>query len=152
MMGRKKNNIKVAFVGLSELAEKFDKLGGDLKEVTEEALLAGKTIVATNLLKVSRKSNYPSGGIYSDGDTRHSINTDKKITWEGTQASTSVGYDFYGSKGSGMTTIFLMYGTPRFDPVSGMYDAIYGTKTKNQIRKAQKEVFENAIQKRMEGK
>lgn len=147
-MGRK-NKIGLQFSGFEELAEKLDELQGDLKKTTEDALRKSKAVVTTNLLKATQKSNYPAHGKYSKNNgTRHSIDTKKNIEWEGTMGSIHVGFDF---KKSGLKSIFLMYGTPRMKKVQAIYDAVYGSKTKKQIRKIQKETFQEAIKKKMEG-
>lgn len=144
----KKNRIGLQFSGFEELAEKLDELRGDLKKTTEDALVKGKTVATTNLVKVTKKSNYPAHGEYSTGGTRHSIDTSKNINWEGTTGEIKVGFDF---KKSGLKSIFLMYGTPKMPKVQAIYDAVYGRKTKTQVNKLQKEVFQEAIKKKMEG-
>lgn len=144
----RKNKIGLQFSGFEELAEKLDELQGDLKKTTEDALRKSKAVVTTNLLKATQKPNLPAHGKYSKGDTRHSIDTSKSVNWEGTTGSIHVGFEF---KKSGLKSIFLMYGTPRMKKVQAIYDAVYGSKTKTQIRKIQKETFQEAIKKKMEG-
>lgn len=144
-----RNRIGIQFSGFQEMAEKLDRLQGDLKKITEEALIEGKEVATKNLLVATNKENYPAHGKYSKDDrTRKSIDTTKAVSWVGTTAEIKVGFDF--SK-SGLTSIFLMYGTPRMNKVQAIYDAIYGNKTRSEIRKIQKQVFENAIKKKMEG-
>lgn len=144
----RKNKIGLQFSGFEELAEKLDELQGDLKKTTEDALRKSKAVVTTNLLEATQKSNYPAHGKYSTGGTRHSINTKKNVNWEGMIGEIKVGFDF---EKSGLKSIFLMYGTPRMQKVQAIYDAVYGRKTKTQVNKVQKEVFQEAIKKKMEG-
>ena len=59
-----------------------------------------------------------------------------------------VGFDFAKS---GLTSVMIMYGTPRMNKVQSIYDAVYGNKTKKQVRKVQEEIFTDAIKKKMEG-
>ena len=59
-----------------------------------------------------------------------------------------IGFDF--SK-SGLKSIFLMYGTPKMKPVSGLKSAIYGSKTQKEIAEIQEKVLSNHINKVMEG-
>lgn len=147
-----KNRISLSFKGFEELAEKLDKAGGDLKKVTEKALVAGKNVVMDNLDKVVIKANFPAEeepGRYSNGDTRDSIDRDETVEWNGTTGSIHVGFDF---KISGMTSVFLMYGTPRRKKSQTakspkIYDAVYGAKTKKQVAEIQKEIFESEIKK-----
>lgn len=143
-----KNKISLAFSGFAEMAEKLDELQGDLKKTTEDALIKSKAVIATNLLKATQKSNYPAHGDYSIGTTRRSISTSKTVNWEGTVGEIDVGFDL---KKSGLTSIFLMYGTPRMAKVQSIYDAVYGRKTKTEINKLQKEIFAKAIKEKMEG-
>lgn len=144
----KKNRVGLQFSGFLEMAEKLDKLEGDLKKTTEDALRKSKAVVTTNLLEATQKSNYPAHGKYSTGGTRHSINAKKNVNWEGMIGEIKVGFDF---EKSGLKSIFLMYGTPRMQKVQAIYDAVYGRKTKTQVNKVQKEVFQEAIKKKMEG-
>lgn len=142
-----RNRISLSFKGFEELAEKLDKAGGDLKKVTEKALITSKKIVEKNLDEVVIKPNFPSEeepGQYSNGDTRDSIDRDETVEWNGTTGSIHVGFDF---KISGMTTIFLMYGTPRMNKSQKIYNAVYGTKTKKQIAEAQEKIFREEINK-----
>lgn len=147
-----RNRISLSFKGFEELAEKLDKAGGDLKKVTEKALIASKKIVEQNLDEVVIKPNFPSEekpGQYSTGDTRDSIDRSETVEWNGTKASIKVGFDF---KISGMTSVFLMYGTPRRKKSQTakspkIYDAVYGAKTKKQVAEIQKEIFESEIKK-----
>lgn len=149
-MGR--NKLSCSFKGFEEMIDNLERLQGDLKKTTEEALISAKEVVTKNLLNVTNKANYPAQGKYSHGKTRNSIDTDRTVVWTGDIASIKVGFDL---KKSGLTSIFLMHGTPRHSPpmkaVPGMYDAVYGSKTKSEIKKLQKEIFANAIKKKMEG-
>lgn len=144
----RRNRVSLSFTGFAEMAEKLDELQGDLKKTTEEALIKSKAVVSANLLKATNKSNYPAHGEYSTGRTRHSINTGKTVNWDGSIGEIKVGFDL---KKSGLTSIFLMYGTPRMEKVQSIYDAVYGRKTKTEISKLQKEIFAKAIKEKMEG-
>lgn len=142
-----RNRISLSFKGFEELAEKLDKAGGDLKKVTEKALITSKKIVEKNLDEVVIKPNFPSEeepGQYSTGKTRDSIDRSETVDWNGTKASIKVGFDF---KISGLRTIFLMYGTPRMNKSQKIYTAVYGAKTKKQVAEIQKEIFESEIKK-----
>lgn len=141
-----KNKIGMQFSGFAQLAEQLDKLGGSLNSVTEEALIKSKAIVTENLKKATVKENFPAKGKYSRGTTAASIREDNTIVWNGTTAEIEVGFDLTKS---GLTSVYLMYGTPRMKKVQAMYDAIYGAKTKAKIKAVQKETFQAAIQKQM---
>lgn len=147
-----KNKIGLKFEGLEEMIANLEKVQGDLKSTTEKALKASKQRVNEELRKVTVPANYPAHGKYSTGKTAQSIDTDMSVTWEGTTASIKVGYDM---QISGMTSIFLMYGTPRHKPpmkaVRKMYNAIYGAKMKKEVAEIQREVFAKVIKRRMGG-
>ena len=147
-----KNKIGLKFEGLEEMIANLEKVQGDLKATTEKALKASKQRVNEELRKVTIPANYPAHGKYSTGKTAQSIDNDMSVTWEGTTASIKVGYDM---QISGMTSIFLMYGTPRHKPpmkaVRKMYNAIYGAKMRKEVAKIQREVFAKVIKRRMGG-
>lgn len=144
----KKNRVSLDFSGFDEICSKLDGIGGNLKQTTETALVKSKAVVTVNLVKATKKANYPAQGKYSSGDLRHSIDTDKQVNWSGTVGEIHVGFDFAKS---GLTSIMIMYGTPRMNKVQSIYDAVYGNKTKKQVRKVQEEIFTDAIKKKMEG-
>ena len=144
----KKNRVGIMFIGFADLTTKLEKIGGNLKQTTETALVKSKAVVTVNLVKATKKANYPVQGKYSSGDLRHSIDTDKQVNWSGTVGEIHVGFDFAKS---GLTSIMIMYGTPRMNKVQSIYDAVYGNKTKKQVRKVQEEIFTDAIKKKMEG-
>ncbi len=145
-----KNRIGLQFSGFEEMAARLDELQGDLQRVTEDALIKSKEIVTAKLLEVTIKPNYPAQGKYARrGDpTRASIDQSKNVTWQGTTAAIDVGFDL---EKSGLAPIFLMYGTPRMDKVQAIYDAIYGSRVKAEIKRIQKETFDAAIKEKMEG-
>ena len=146
----KKNRIGLQFSGFEEMAARLDELQGDLQRTMEEALIKSKEVVTTKLLEVTNKPNYPAHGKYARrGDpTRASIDTTNDVKWQGTTAEIKVGFDL---KKSGLTSIFLMYGTPRMDKVQAIYDAVYGSRVKAEIKRIQKETFDAAIKEKMEG-
>lgn len=145
-----KNKIGLNFSGFKEVIAQLDELEGDIKKTTEKALTESKKIVTEKLIEATIKENFPAKGKYSTGATAESINKDMTVEWDGMTASIPVGYDL---EKSGLTSIFLMYGTPRHKPpmprVSEMFDAIYGAKTKKEVKAKQKEIFENAIKERL---
>lgn len=143
-----RNKIGLQFDGWEDYMAKLDKLGGSavMKRGVESALKASKQHI--NPLIEQSMNKLPAGGKYSTGDTKKSIDKDYKVKWEGMTGSIKVGFDF--SK-SGTTSIFLMYGTPRMKPVSGLKNAIYGAKTKKEIAEIQEKVLSDVIKRVMEG-
>lgn len=146
-----RNRIGLKFEGWEDYLSKLDELGGTnaMKNGVEEALIESKKHVNPLIDKAMVKSNLPAHGDYSvDEGTRKSIDDDMSVEWEGMTGSIKVGFDF--SK-SGMKSIFLMYGTPNYDPVTGLKSAIYGAKTKKEVAEIQEKVLSNHIKKVMEG-
>lgn len=144
-----KNRIGIQFNGFTELAERIDELaGGDgLKRAIEAGLKASKQFVNGEITAALQPSKLPALGKYSEGVTLESLSKDFTVEWDGAQASIDVGLDF---KKSGMTSIFLMYGTPKHPPVTELYDAIYGNKTQSKIKKLQKAAM-NEVLNRLTG-
>ena len=153
-MGR--NRISLQVKGFDEYMAKLDKLGGSdaMKRGVEGALKESKQYVNPQIESAIAKSNLPAGGKYSHGDTKQSIDKSMTVEWSGFTGEIKVGFDF---KKSGLTSIFLMYGTavngtPRMRPVPGLKNAIYGTKTQRQIAKLQGEALDKVVKRIMEGK
>lgn len=137
--------MKLQIPNFDALAKQLTDLGGDVKKASEDALKETHRIVTDKLLQVMVPSNMPSKnkpGQYWTGRTRDSIVMTPTITWDGTKASVDVGFDI---DNSGLTSIFLMYGTPKMAPVPGLYDAIYGKTVQAEIVEAQREIVHNAI-------
>lgn len=145
-----RNKIGLQVSGLEDYMAKLDEIGGTkaMKRGTEAALRASKQYVNPLIESAMASSNLPAKGQYSTGDTKHSIDQDMSVEWEGMTASIKVGFNF---KESGMTSIYLMYGTPKMPPVKGLKAAIYGNKTKKQIAELQEEAIQKVILRIMEG-
>lgn len=142
-----RNKIGLQVKELDYYMAKLDELGNGkaMKRGVEAALKASKQHV--NPLIEQAMTKLPAGGRYSTGDTRKSIDKDLAVEWQGMTGSIKVGFDF---KKSGMTSIFLMYGTPRMSPVAGLKNAIYGTKTQKESAAIQEEALQKVILRIME--
>lgn len=142
-----RNRIGLQVAGLDEYMSKLDELGGSqaMKRGVDEALKDSKKYV--NPLIEQAMTKLPAAGRYATGRTKESIDDSMVVDWEGMTASIKVGFDF---KKSGMTSIFLMYGTPRMSPVSGLKNAIYGAKTQKEIGAIQAEALSRVIKEIME--
>lgn len=133
-----KNKLTIDFKGFEEYAERLDKLGGDLKSATDEALQKSKEFVDNGLREQMQKH-------HRTGDTEKSLMLDAKVEWSGSTASVDVGFDIAHG---GLASIFLMYGTPKMQPDKKLYNAIYGSATKRKVREIQEEIFAKAIKRR----
>jgi len=143
-----RNKIGLQVKELDYYMAKLDELGTGkaMKRGVEGALKASKQHV--NPLIEKSMAKLPAGGRYSTGNTKESIDRDMSVEWSGLTASIKVGFDF--SK-SGVTSIFLMYGTPRMQPVSGLKNAVYGSKTQKELATIQEEALQKVILRIMEG-
>lgn len=143
-----RNRIGLQFEGWEETLAKLDELGGTqlMKRATESALIESKKHVNPKIEQAMVR--LPAGGRYSTGETKQSIDNSMSVDWQGLTGSIKVGFDF---KESGLTSIFLMYGTPRMSPVKGLKAAIYGAKTKKEIAQIQSEAINKIIKRTMEG-
>ena len=142
-----RNRIGLQVEGFEDYMAKLDELGGTaaMKRGVEDALKASKKHVTPLIEQAMTK--LPAGGRYSTGNTKESIDDSMDVIWEGTTASIKVGFDF---KKSGVTSVFLMYGTPKMPPVNGLKAAVYGAKTKKEIAAIQAEALTEAIKRVME--
>lgn len=152
-MARKRYGIE--FSGFTEMAEKFQKLGGDLKQIATECLDVVPEMVNPSLEKDMTKHNRTR-------ETARSIEERPRVEWYGTVGAIPVGFNL---KEGGMPSIFLMYGTARHAPANqygraggsngGMnadrklYNDIYGSAIKRKIGEKQQEILDKAIKKRM---
>lgn len=150
-MARKKIGLQVK--GFEEYMAKLDELGGSdaMRKGVEKALISSKEYVNPLIEQAMATANLPAGGRYSTGGTKQSIDKDMTVEWEGMTGAVKVGFDF---KKSGLKSIFLMYGThgtPRREPVLGLYEAIYGGGTQRKIGKIQGDELNKVIKELMEG-
>lgn len=152
--GRGRNRIGLQFDGWEELAERIDELAGadGLKRAVETALTDSKAHVNQKLTEAMRPNKLPAKGKYSEGDTLRSLDEDSPVTWEGMTASVKIGFKLREN----LTSIFLMYGTkvhgtPRMKPDRALYTAIYGTKTKKELKEIQADAVNRVLREALGG-
>lgn len=134
-----KNKMTIEFEGFDELLSEFKRLEGDAKAVAEEALLETQKIVAKRAANAMKKH-------HRSGRTEASIIEHSAPEWEGSTASVGVGFKI---RNGGLPSIFLMYGTPRAPKDPAVYNAVYGSSTRKEIEKAQREIFLRAVAERI---
>lgn len=125
--------------GFEELMADLDKLGGDLKDVTAEALKKSHDYVTPNLHQAMKKH-------HRTGRTERSIEDSGRVYWTGNTAAVDVGFDI---SGGGLASVFLMYGTPKMKKDTKLYNAIYGSATKKKLAEIQEDIILGAVEKRM---
>ena len=77
-------------------------------------------------------------------ETARSLKRTAAVEWNGTVAEIGIGFKI--SQG-GLPSIFLMYGTPKIQPDKNLYAAIYGSKTKKEVKTIQEDIFAEEIAK-----
>ena len=131
--------MRLEFSGFEEMAERLDKLGGDLKKTTEKALEATHEHITPKVKEAFRKHD-----IKYSHDTMKSLKKDSEVEWNGSVASVGVGFKI---SSGGLPSIFLMYGTPKIQPDKKLYDSVYGNKTKKEVKALQEKIFAEEIAK-----
>ncbi len=135
--------MSITFKGFEQLAEDIDAIGGDLQKAVDEALTDTTNYVQGQVTMAS--APYAHGGLkgYATGKMFSAIKKDSLVKWAGLVAEVSVGFNLFQS--GGWHSIFVMYGTPRMAKNPAVYNAIKGTKTKNEIAKIQEEVMKKHL-------
>lgn len=141
------SKISLEFDGFKELAYAIDKAGKNLKTAVDEALtetqklVENSTTTAAAVYKFKGLKGYATGAMYS------SILHDPQVKWQGYVAEVGTGFTSNnGATLSGyMHSIFVMYGTPRMSKDQKVFNAIKGTKIKNDVKKKQQEVLQKYV-------
>ena len=136
----KKNRLTIEFNAYDVLQRKLKAIDGNAKQTAENALKASHNYV-TKKLETAIKPHKKTG------ETESSLRETPIIEWTGDMvAEAKVGFHIsYG----GLPSIFLMYGTPSIEPDNNLKEAIYGTNTRKEIKKIQREVYEKSIERAM---
>lgn len=120
-MTRRKNGFDIT--ALEKYADQLQEAGGmaAVKRAVQGGMLATKKQVNAEVTTAMQSGNLPAGGKYSTGDTMGHLNEEMTVDWEGNMARLKLGFNM---EGGGITSIFLMYGTPRHAPASGLREAL----------------------------
>ena len=126
------------FHDLEQMMKRYEKIGADIKPAAEKALKKSHAFVTRRLEEHTTDPFMPAKGKYSLGDTKKTIIKSDKVYWVGgTQGYVGVGFDV----SKDITSIFLMYGTPKMDPNKEIYKDVFGKNTRRMIREIQEEVM-----------
>ncbi len=136
--------MSITFNGFEKLAEDIDAIGGDLQKAVGEALNESQKIIQSNLQSAAVPYARKGGGKgYATGRMYQSIIKDPQVVWKGLIAEVGVGFRLFAS--GGWHSIFIMYGTPRMAKNPKVFNAIKGTKTRNEIAQKQEEVMQKYL-------
>lgn len=137
--------MSITFGGFDQLAEEIDAIGGDLKTAVDEALTETQNIIQSGLQTAAAEYSRKGGGKgYTTGRMYSSILKDPSVVWKGLIAEVDVGFKLFAR--GGWHSIFIMYGTPRMAKNQKVYNAIKGTKVKNEIAKKQEEIMKKHLE------
>lgn len=139
-----KNKIGLQFDGLEDIIAKLEQAQGDVKGAVEETLIESKQYVTDALIRDTVPANLPAKGNYSTGDLAKSIDRDMSVKWQGLTAEINVGYDF---KKSGLTSIMILYGTPRMKKSQKLYNDLYGSATKKKLAELQQDRLNSIVER-----
>lgn len=131
---------RVDFEGIDEAIRRIEELGGSVKNATEKALQETYDYVTPNINKELSKYKVRSG------DMKKSFRNNEKVQWYGFMAQIKAGFDYDISNHA---LYHMITGTPYMKPNKKLYNALYGAKTKSEVKRIQQEVFIREIGKVM---
>ena len=147
-MAKSSRKMSVDFDGVDVFLEQLKALGeGAAQKATENALKATQAYIAKQAEQAMKKHEPPIGK-YGMHTTDKAIIKDYPVEWTQTTASIAVGFDL---ENGGMPSLYLMHGTelngqPHIKEDAGLYDAVYGSKTRREVHKLQKAEFEKIFE------
>lgn len=143
MARKRKNGFDTTM--LAKYADQLDKLGGSgaLKWAVGDALRATKIELNRQITARMQPGNLPAGGKYSTGETLEKLDHHYREEWDGNRAGLPLGFEL---EGAGITSVFLMYGTPKHAPVAGLNDTIKGNVARKKIREDQEKAMLNILE------
>lgn len=137
-----KNKMTIQFDGLEIYRKQLEQLGGGqaVKRAFNTALEESQKIIAEEATAAMSRHN-------KTGKVKRSIITHDPPEWTGDTGAINVGFDI---KNGGLPSIFLMYGTqlygqPHITPDRNLYNAVYGTAVRKQVREIQEKAFTRVL-------
>lgn len=137
-MARKKAG-GIEIEGFDELVNKLHQVNADIEKITEQALKETHRLVTNKALAAIEPHS-----VRFSGDTKKSLVKQPKVILAGSAAYVKTGFNI---DEGGLPSIFLMYGSPTTDKDQNLYNAFYGKKTKDEIRKIQEDIFYGELRK-----
>ena len=141
-MAKKKSKWAFRFDEMTDLAEKLERMGGDLQKAVDTALKSTHEYITPQL----------SAGIarhHASGDTAKTLEKTPHVEWvTPLKARVSVGFNL---KEGGVPSIYLMWGTPKRKasemPVDIAFrNAAFGPKVQREVARLQREALEAAVE------
>ena len=126
--------LELKFSGMEAYLEQLNRLGANVKEEAEKALLESGEIVSQELHE-RMKAHHVTG------ETESSI-IEPKVTWDGTKASMRFGFNY---KKGGEPALYLEKGRAHQNPTPVIKPAIEASEDK--VRAAQEEALKRAIER-----
>lgn len=126
--------LELNFKGMEAYLEQLRRLGANVEEETEKALIESCEIVSRELHDRMKKHHVT-------GETEGSI-IEPKVQWKGTQASARFGFDY---KHGGEPALYLEKGRPHQRPTPVIKPALEAADT--EIREAQEAALQRAIER-----
>ena len=137
----KKSKMAFNFKEMEALADRLEKLGGNLQAACDKALHDTHDYITPNL----------SSGIarhVATGDTQKSLEKSAHVVWESPLiAYVNIGFDL----SKGWPSIFLMWGTPKMKPDTSLRNAAFGPKVRREVANIQRAALEEAIKNLTKG-
>lgn len=98
-----KNSMKLTLTGVEDLLQTLQKMGGDVNQAAEKAILTSAEPLAQEL-KTNIKKHRRSGL------TESTLKEPHQVRWKGNRCFLEVGFNI---QEGGLPALFLEYGTPR---------------------------------------
>lgn len=137
-----KSKMAFNFKEMADLADKLERVGGDLQKACDKALHDTHDFITPQL----------SGGIerhVDTGETQSSLERSAHVVWESPlKAVVNIGFDL---EDGGWPSIFLMWGTPKMQPDLQLRKAAYGPKVRREVANIQRQALEEAIKNLTKG-
>lgn len=132
--------LSLEFDGMEQMIRDLEAMGNDVDKVVEKALIKSANYVTERVkqeISVYEKHT---------GKLEESLVENEVVKWYGDIASINVGFDYNISYHS----IFLMItGTPYLQPNMNLYNAMYGSKTKKEVEKIQRDIFNELLRRNL---
>lgn len=130
--------LRLEFDGMDNVMRKINVMGsGKAKTAAESALKKSGDYISEKLDTKTVQPNMPRKGVYSKGRAKAAIIKNAPVQWVGALGEMEVGFKIRHA----LHSIFLMYGTPKMKPMTGLRAVIYGSASKRDIAQIQEQEF-----------